>query len=85
MTSKLIQFQNGLKGLKKRNLNIKSKNDKEKAKKVKHLTHINLKGITKGTPESDIHTFVILFTSTLELQMSCKFVLENIIIIFQCI
>jgi hypothetical protein len=57
MTSKLIQFQNGLKGLKKRNLNTKGKNDKEKAKKVKHLTHINLKGITKGTPESDIHTF----------------------------
>ena len=57
MTTKLIQFQNGLKGLKKRNLNIKSKNDKEKAKKVKHLTHINLKGITKGTPESDIHTY----------------------------
>ena len=56
MTSKLIQFQNGLKGLKKRNLNTKGKNDKEKAKKVKHLTHINLKGITKGTPESDIHT-----------------------------
>ena len=56
MTTKIIQFQNGLKGLKKRNLNIKSKNDKEKAKKVKHLTHINLKGITKGTPESDIHT-----------------------------
>ena len=22
------------------------------------LTHINLKGITKGTPESDIHTFM---------------------------
>ena len=53
----MLQFQNGLKGLKKRNLNIKSKNDKEKAKKVKHLTYINLKGITKGTPESDIHTF----------------------------
>ena len=56
MTSKIIQFHNGLKGLKKRNLNTKSKNDKEKAKIVKHLTHINLKGITKGTPESDIHT-----------------------------
>ena len=57
MTSKLIQFQNGLKGFKKRNLNTKSKKkEKEKAKKVKHLTHINLKGITKGTPESDIHT-----------------------------
>ena len=42
---KLIQFQNGLKGLKKRNLNTKGKNDKEKVKKVKHLTHINLKGI----------------------------------------
>ena len=59
MTSKLLQFQNGLKGLKKRNLNTKSKKkEKEKAKKVKHLTHINLKGITKGTPESDIHTFI---------------------------
>ena len=59
MTSKLIQFQNGLKGLKKRNFNAKSKNDKEKAKKEKHLTHINLKGITKGiTPESDIHTYI---------------------------
>ena len=58
MTSKIIQFQNGLKGLKKRKLNIKSKKkDKEKAKKVKHLTHINLKGITKETPESDTHTF----------------------------
>ena len=58
MTSKLLQFQNGLKGLKKRNLNTKSKKkEKEKAKKVKHLTHINLKGITKGTPESDIHTY----------------------------
>ena len=56
MTTKIIQFQNGLKGLKKRNLNMKNKNNKEKAKKVKHLTHINLKGITKGTPESDIHT-----------------------------
>ena len=51
MTTKLIQFQNGLKGFKKRNLNTKSKKkEKEKAKKVKHLTHINLKGITKGTP-----------------------------------
>ena len=60
MTTKLIQFQNGLKGIKKRNLNTKSKKkDKEKAKKVKHLTHINLKGITKGTPESDIHTLEI--------------------------
>ena len=57
MTTKLTQFQNGLKGLKKRTLNTKSKKDKEKVKKVKHLTHINLKGITKGTPESDIHTF----------------------------
>ena len=56
MTTKLTQFQNGLKGLKKRTLNTKSKNDKEKVKKVKHFTHINLKGITKGTPESDIHT-----------------------------
>ena len=55
MTSKIIQFQNGLKGLKKRILYTKSKNDKVKAKKVKHLTHINLKGITKGTLESDIH------------------------------
>ena len=35
-----------------------SKKEKEKAKKVKHLTHINLKGITKGTPESDIHTYI---------------------------
>ena len=59
MTTKLIQFQNDLKGFKKRNLNTKSKKkDKEKAKKVKHLTHINLKGITKGTPESDIHTLL---------------------------
>ena len=59
MTTKLIQFQNGLKGFKKRNLNTKSKKkEKEKANKVKHLTHINLKGITKGTPESDIHTFL---------------------------
>ena len=33
MTSKLIQFQNGLKGLKKRNHNTKSKKkEKEKAK-----------------------------------------------------
>ena len=33
----------------KRNLNTKSKKmEKEKAKKVKHLTHINLKGFTKG-------------------------------------
>ena len=48
MTSKLIQFQNGLKGLKKRNLNTKGKKkEKEKTKKIKHLTHINLKGITK--------------------------------------
>ena len=68
MTSKLIQFQNGLKGLKKRNLNTKGKNDKEKAKKVKHLTHINLKGITKGTPESDIHIF---------LSNSIKFICEQ--------
>ena len=60
MTTKLIQFQTGLKGLKKRNLNIKSKNDKEKAKKLKYLTHIHLKGITKGTPESDIHTYLVL-------------------------
>ena len=55
MTSKIIQFQNGLKGLKKRNLNTKSK--KKHKEKVKHLTHINLKGITKGTPKSDIHIF----------------------------
>ena len=34
MTTKLLQFQSGLKGLKKRNLNTKSKNDKEKVKKV---------------------------------------------------
>ena len=47
-----------MKGLKKRNLNTKGKKkEKETAKKVKHHTHINLKGITKGTPESDIHTF----------------------------
>ena len=58
MTLKIIQSQNSLKDLKKRNLNTKGKKkDKEKAKKVKHLTHINLKGITKGTPESDIHTY----------------------------
>ena len=58
MTTKIIQFQNGLKGLKIRNLNTKSKKkEEEKAKKVKHLTHINLRGITKETPESDIHTF----------------------------
>ena len=44
MKTKIVQFQNGLKGLKKRNLNIISKKkEKEKAKKVKHLTHINLK------------------------------------------
>ena len=60
MTTKIIQFQNGLKGLRKSYLNTKSKNDKEKAKKVKHLTLINLKGITKGTPESDIHTYISL-------------------------
>ena len=40
---------------------MKSQHKKQKlqreSKKVKHLTHINLKGITKGTPESDIHTF----------------------------
>ena len=61
MTSKIIQFQNGLKGLKKRNLNTKSKKKgKEKANKEKHLTHINLKGITKGTPESDIYTYIII-------------------------
>ena len=62
MTTKIIQFQNGLKGLNKRNLNTTSKKkDKEKAKKVKHLTHKNLKGITKGAPESDIHTYQITF------------------------
>ena len=56
MTTTLIQFQNGLKGFKKRNLNTKSKKkEKEKAKKVKHLTHINLKGITKGTRVTFIH------------------------------
>ena len=61
-TSKLLQFQYGLKGLKKRNLSTTNKKkEKEKAKIVKHLTHINLKGITKGTPESDIHTSCYFF------------------------
>ena len=75
MTSKLIQFQNGLKVLKKRNLNTKKK-EEEKIKKVKHLTHINLKGITKGTPESDIHTYIILLYN----QDSRKYRHLNIII-----
>ena len=37
MISKLIQFQNGLKGFKKRNLNTKSKNDKRESKNLKEL------------------------------------------------
>ena len=51
MTSKLIQFQNGLKGLKKRNLNTKGKNDKEKAKKVKHHTHKSKRNYKRNAGE----------------------------------
>ena len=52
MTSKIIQFQNGLKGLKKRNLNIKSKNGKEKAKKVKTShTHKSKRNYKRNTGE----------------------------------
>ena len=52
MNSKLIQFQNGLKGLKKRNLNTKSKKkEKEKAKKVKHLTHKSKRNYKRNAGE----------------------------------
>ena len=52
MTTKLIQFQNGLKGSKKRNLNTKGKKkEKEKVKKVKHLTNINLRNYKRNAVE----------------------------------
>ena len=47
MTSKLIQFQNSLKGFKKKISTQKAKRRKRESKESKYLTHINLKGITK--------------------------------------
>ena len=47
---KWFEFQT-LKGLKKRNLNIKSKNNKEKAKKVKHLTNKSKRNYKRNAGE----------------------------------
>ena len=50
MTSKLIQFQNGLKGLKKRNLNTKSKK-KEKEKVRTSHTHKSKRNYKRNAGE----------------------------------
>ena len=76
MTSKIIQFHNGLKCLKDRNLNTKSKNDKEKAKKA-NTSHtmcdtLILKELQK---ECRRVTFIGMFNFCFDLKIS-KFASE---------
>jgi len=68
MTSKIIQFQNGLKGLKKRNLNIKSKKWQRESKESKTShTHKSKRNYKRNAGEwhSYISGFIILINLTI--------------------